>query len=65
VLTANPGAILRYGEIMGIWTSKKVGQGLEIKMILWHDMSASIRQLDDLAEAYAAFRQQKLIKIER
>lgn len=32
--TANPGVILQHGEIIGIWTAKKKGQGMEVDMTL-------------------------------
>lgn len=57
----NPGAILYRGEIIGIWTSKKKGGGMEINMTLWTEPGLPERQkLLALAEAYAAFRGQKL-----
>lgn len=60
----NPGAILRHGEIIGIWTSKKKGKGMEIKMTLWENAHGGKRELHDLAEEYAAFRQQRLMGVE-
>jgi len=57
----NPGAILYRGEIIGIWTSKKKSGGMEINMTIWNGTGLPDRQkLLALAEAYAAFRGQKL-----
>jgi hypothetical protein len=60
----NPGAIVWHGEIIGIWTSKKKSKGIEIKMTLWKNAHDVKRELHDLAEEYAAFRQQKLMSVE-
>ncbi len=60
----NPGAILRHGEIVGIWTSKKKDKGIEIKMTLWNDTFAAKQKLYDPAEEYTTFRQQRLMKIQ-
>lgn len=59
----NPGAIVRQGEIIGIWTSRKKAKGMEVKMTLWNgNADRELRQnLADLAEAYAAFRQLDMI----
>jgi hypothetical protein len=62
-LVTNPGAILYCGEIIGIWTSRKKGKGMEIKMTFF-TMSPEKQKLHQLAEAYAAFRQQKLMSVE-
>ncbi len=62
-LVTNPGVVLYYGEIIGIWTSKKKGKGMEIKMTLWGKPHKK-QKLHSLAEEYAAFRQQKLVSIE-
>ena len=47
----------------GVWNAKKKGKGLEIKMNLW-DSRCDKKKLAELAEAYAGFRQQELIKID-
>jgi len=60
----NPGAIVRHGEIIGIWTSKQKGKGMEITMTLWENAHDIKRDLSALAEEYAAFRQQKLTGVE-
>ncbi|HMT20225.1 MAG TPA: winged helix DNA-binding domain-containing protein [Promineifilum sp.] len=61
---SNPGVILQRGEIIGIWTAQKKGRGMEVNMTLWSDMSFAKQELYNLAEEYAAFRQQKLLKLE-
>lgn len=60
----NPGVVLQCGEIIGIWTSKKKGKGIEIKMNLWNEDTDLKQDLRDLAEGYAVFREQKLIGID-
>lgn len=62
-LVTNPGAIVYHGEIIGIWTSKKKDKGMELKMTLWADFHDK-QKLHELAEAYATFRQQRLISVE-
>jgi len=62
-LVTNPGAVLYCGEIIGIWTSKKKGKGMEIKMTLWSNPHKK-QKLHNLAEEYAAFRRQKLMSVE-
>jgi len=62
--TTNPGVILKYGEIIGIWTSQRKNKGIGISLTLWRDASATRRKLSDLAQEYAAFQQQKLTKID-
>lgn len=62
-LVTNPGVILYCGEIIGIWTSKKKGKGMEIKMTLWGKTHEK-QKLHSLVEEYAVFRQQKLVSIE-
>lgn len=62
-LVTNPGAILYRGEIIGVWTSRKKGQGMEIKMTLW-TAQYDRKKLCGLAEEYAAFRRQKLLSVE-
>lgn len=60
---ANPGVILRRGEIIGIWTAKRKGGGMDVQMSLWKDAPGAKPELSALAEEYAAFRQQKLLKV--
>lgn len=62
-LVTNPGVILYCGEIIGIWTSKKKGKGMEVKMNLWGKTHEK-QKLHSLVEEYAAFRQQKLVSVE-
>ncbi len=59
----NPGAIVYRGEIMGIWTGKKKGKGLEVRLTLWKDFPERYR-LFDLSEEYAIFRGLTLSKID-
>lgn len=59
-LVTNPGAVVYRGEIIGIWTSKKKSKGMEISITLWADFKET-QNLHNLAEEYAAFRQQKLV----
>lgn len=61
-MVTNPGAVLYRGEIIGIWTGNKKGKGMEIKMSLW-TTPCEKKKLSELAEAYAAFRQQPLLSV--
>lgn len=58
-LVTNPGAVIFRGEIIGVWTSKKKGKGMEIKLSLWEDCH-EMQKFRNLAEEYAGFRQQEL-----
>ena len=60
---ANPGAIVYQGEIVGVWTGKKNGNGIEIKTTWWTARQCE-QQFPDLAEAYAAFRGERLMGVE-
>ena len=62
-LVTNPGAVVYRGEVIGIWTTKKKAKGMDIKMPLWTD-AAGKTPLQNLAEEYAAFRQQALMNLE-
>ena len=62
-LVTNPGAVVYRGEVIGIWTTKKKAKGMDIKMTLWTDAAVKI-PLQNLAEIYAAFRQQALMNLE-
>lgn len=62
-LVTNPGAVVYRGEVIGIWTTKKKAKGMDIKMTLWTDAAGKI-PLQNLAEEYAAFRQQALMNLE-
>ena len=62
-LVTNPGAVVYRGEVIGIWTTKKKAKGMDIKMTLWTD-AAGKTPLQNLAEEYAAFRQQALMNLE-
>lgn len=60
---ANPGAIVYRGEIIGVWTSRKKDQELDVRLTLWSDPPDQQR-LTALAEQYAAFRQLRLARVE-
>ena len=62
-LVTNPGAVVYRGEVIGIWTTKKKAKRMDIKMTLWTD-AAGKTPLQNLAEEYAAFRQQALMNLE-
>ncbi len=54
---SNPGAILRGGRVIGIWTAKAAGGCLSLELSLWEPVSAAgLRELERQAEEYAAFR---------
>lgn len=56
-LTANPGAVLKGGRIIGAWKTKTVKDKLDISINLWEPAGASGQRLiKSLAEEYAAFR---------
>lgn len=62
-MVTNPGAVVYRGEIIGIWTSKKSGGGMTVKMTLWSEPPEK-GKLRELAEGYAAFRGQRLASVE-
>lgn len=60
---SNPGAVLHRGEIVGVWTGKKSDAGMTIRITLWKEDPEAVPALRALAEEYAAFRGQKLLKV--
>lgn len=61
---SNPGAVVKRGEIIGIWTSRMKGSGMEIKITLWDHGQAERQALQGLAEEYAAFRGQDVTNVD-
>lgn len=54
---ANPGVVLKCGQIAGIWKTKTAAGKLEISIQLFEPLSGSEKkELKSLAEEYAAFR---------
>ena len=54
----NPGAVLRGGRVIGLWTQKQQASRLALSLQVWEPLDAAQRQtLTDRAEAYAAYRQ--------
>lgn len=63
-LVSNPGAIVYRGEVIGIWTGKRKGKGMDISMTLWADLPAKRKEaLPELAERYTVFRGLKLLSV--
>lgn len=62
-MVTNPGAVVCEGEVVGIWNSRKKSSGIEIKFTLW-ETPGEQQKLYDMAESYAAFRRQKLLRVE-
>ena len=63
---ANPGAIVQNGEIIGIWQSKNNPKDkITITLSPFRQLTAPAqKQLQQLAERYAAFRQRQLHKLQ-
>lgn len=58
---ANPGVILKNGRIAGIWRTKTQKDKLNISLTAYEKLTAlEQKQLADLAESYAVFRQQTI-----
>jgi len=54
---ANPGAVLKGGRVIGTWKTKTPKDKLDVSITLWEPVWPSEqRQLERLAEEYAAFR---------
>lgn len=62
-MVTNPGAVVCKGEVVGIWSSRKKSSGIEIKFTLW-ETPGEQQKLYDMEESYAAFRRQKLLRVE-
>jgi hypothetical protein len=59
---SNPGAVLRDGEIVGMWKARKKSKALEIEAVLWEGARIPKGDIQDLCDEYALFRQLKLNK---
>ncbi|MDL2325334.1 winged helix DNA-binding domain-containing protein [Ruminococcaceae bacterium OttesenSCG-928-A16] len=54
---ANPGVVLKGGQIIGRWKNKKLKEELDFSIQMWEGaLPAEQAQLKQLAEEYAAFR---------
>ncbi len=60
---SNPGAVIFQGKVIGIWTSRKKGSGLDVEVTLWKDAegklseeAALFRELSGMVEEWSAFR---------
>lgn len=62
-LVSNPGAVVYRGAVIGVWSGKKKSRGMEIRMTLW-ERPFGTEKFQELAEAYADFRGQKLLSVE-
>lgn len=60
---SNPGVELWQGAIVGMWESRKKSKNMEIDVTLWDDKEIAKKDIQNLGEQYALFRQQKLMKI--
>lgn len=54
-MVANPGAVVFRGEIIGIWTCRKQGKSMYVKVTLWKHQEVRNR-IQTQVEAYAEFR---------
>lgn len=54
-MVANPGAVVFRGEIIGIWTCRKQGESMCVKVTLWKHQEVKNR-IQTQVEAYAEFR---------
>jgi hypothetical protein len=52
-----------HSKFLSVWTSRKKGRGLEIKITLW-SRPGKTQKLRDLAEEYASFCQEAPVNIE-
>ena len=62
-LVGNPGAVVYRGEIIGTWTGRKKGRGMEIKMTLWAECGDK-KKLKELAKERAEFLGEPLLRVE-
>ena len=60
---SNPGAVIFQGKVIGIWTSRKKGSGLDVEVTLWKgaegklsEEAALFRELSGMVEEWSAFR---------
>jgi hypothetical protein len=60
-----PGAVLRGGELAGLWRPRKSGDRFSVRVDLWTKASAAMRQrIGEQAERLAAFRGARLIGVD-
>ena len=60
---ANPGAVLRGGQVAGIWKSRSQRGKLSLEVLPFVPLSPEEkRRLEELGEAYGVFRQEPLIR---
>ena len=70
---SNPGAVIFQGKVIGIWTSRKKGNGLDVEVTLWPDAEGEklpekaglFRKLSGMVEEWSAFRGLSVREIRR
>lgn len=59
-----PGAVVRDGEVLGVWRPRSTGQRLTLRLELWAAVTAAVRAaIEQEAERLAAHRAQKLAAV--
>ena len=61
---SNPGAVIFQGKAVGIWISRKKGNGLDVEVTLWPDAEGEklpektglFREISGMVEEWSAFR---------
>jgi hypothetical protein len=60
-----PGAVLRDGEVAGVWRPRKAGTRLTLQVTLWTKQSAVLRgAIEEQAERLAAYRRARLTAVD-
>lgn len=60
---SNPGAVLRHGEIVGMWKTRKKGKGMDADVVLWNGKEILRTDVEEYLEDYAVFHGLRLNRI--